>query len=197
MCTDANTHKKQFFAEPLATNAAAGVAKRARRQHLWQRRSIKDPDCCDKTSMQTNKYANIHSVMDKLYHPNGESRELPLKVLHQRHQDLVAFREYAAKFPVLIDEGAVTRSMDKKYTKQHAIRANKIAKYMPSIQKHLEALPLMLAEAEKQDAGADAVWTMQCDSRCVFHGNLNCFSNHKQQYVCNPGSPPYRSPCSD
>ena len=147
--------------------------------------------------MLTNKYTNIYSAKEPLYHPNGESHELPLDVLHQRHMELVAFRRYAAEFAVLIDEGAVTRSMDKIYAKKHANRANKISTYMPSIQKHLEALPLMLAEAAKQDAGADAVWTMQCDSRCVFHGNLNCFSNHKQQYVCNPGSPPYRSPCSD
>jgi len=149
------------------------------------------------TNKYKNKYKNIYSAKQPLYHHNGESRELPLKELHEKHMELAGFVKFVVEHDVSIDEGAVTRSMDKKYAKKHAIRANKIAKYMPRIQKHLEALPLMLAEAEKQDAGADALWTMQCDSRCVFDAKLKCFLNHKQQYICNPGSPPHRSPCSD
>jgi len=72
---------------------------------------------------------------------------------------------------------------------------------MPSIEKHLEALPVMLAEAEKQDAAAAALWTMQCDSGCqIAKNNMQCLLTHKQCFVCHPYTPditPYGSPCSD
>jgi len=55
--------------------------------------------------------------------------------------------------------------------------------FLPSIEKHLEALPLIVAEAEKQDATAAALWTMQCDAGCqIAKDNMNCLL--KQAVLC-------------
>jgi len=131
-----------------------------------------------------------------VYYYNGESRKLPLDQLMKGQTEMAQYEEWKLKYPVLIDEGAVTRTKAKKYEKEHAMRDNKIKTCMPIIQKHLEALPLMLAEAEKQDAGADALWTMQCNFGChAAKENMQCILGHPQTFVCHP--PPHGSACSD
>ena len=143
-------------------------------------------------------FKSMFMARQPVYKYNGESRELPLHELMEGQKKLAEYAEYTALYPVLIDEGAVTRTKAKKYEKEHAMRDNKIKTCMPSIQKHLEALPLMLAEAETQDAPATALLTMQCDLGCVVsHENFNCIFNHKQGYICHPCSPPHGSACSD
>ena len=140
-------------------------------------------------------------LKQRLYKRNGESRELPLDELHEAHTALAEAVRYKYTYPVLRGEGAATRSKAKKFAKEDASRAQKIDNLVPSIDKHLEALPLMLAEAEKEGAGAAALWTMQCDAGCqTVKDNMACLFTHKQCFVCHSASPPitpYGSPRSD
>ena len=84
--------------------AAAGIAKRARRQHLRQRRSIKDLDCWDTPS--------IFMVKQKLYDVDGKCHKLPLNELHEAQTAIAENFRYKVMYPVLRNEGAVTRSQD-------------------------------------------------------------------------------------
>jgi len=144
------------------------------------------------------KHTSWYEAKNPVYKQNGESRELPLNVLMERQIKLAQFAKDMLEYPVFIDEGAVTRTMAEKNKKEHAMRDNKIKTCMPSTLKHLEALPLMLAEAEKQDAGADALWTMQCNFGCPAEKeNMKCVLGHPQHFVCHPCWTPQGSPCSD
>jgi len=79
-------------------------------------------------------------LKQRLYKRNGESRELPLDELHEAQKALAKGLRYNVTYHVLRNEGAVTRSQEKKYAKEDASRAQKIDNLMPSIDKHLEAL---------------------------------------------------------
>ena len=140
-------------------------------------------------------------LKQRLYKHNGESKELPLDELHEAHTALAEHVRYKYMYPVLRNEGAVTRSKATEYAKEEATRARDIDNLMPSIEKHLEALPEMLAEAENKGATAAALWTMQCDAGClIVKNNISCLFTHKQCFVCHRASPPitpYGSPRSD
>ena len=146
--------------------------------------------------METNKYDSMFMTKLTLWDQGGKCRKLPLNELFAAHTALARKKRDNVMFPVFKNDGAVTRSQAERYNKEEAERTMKIGMFMPSIQKHLEALPLMLAEAEKQDAGADALWTMQCHSGCpIAKNNFECLFTHLQTFVCHP--PPHGSPCSD
>jgi len=148
--------------------------------------------------MLTNKYESMFITKLTLYVQGGKCRQLPLKELYEAQTALAENERDNVMFPVLRNDGAVTRSQAESYDKREAQRTKKIGMLMPSIQKHLEALPLMLADAEKQDAPATALWTMQCDSGCpTAKDNFLCLYTHPQHFVCHPCSPPHGSACSD
>jgi len=173
--------------------AAARIAKRARRQPFWRRHCIKDPLDCVKTTMFMLKM--------KLYNSDGECRELFLDELYKAQKELAEEMRRKYMYPVLREKGAATRSKATDYAKAEATRARNINKFMPGIEKHLEALPLMMAAAEKEGFNANALWTMQCDAGCNnVKNDIVCLLSHKQCFVCQRASPPmtpYGSPRSD
>jgi len=107
-------------------------------------------------------------------------------------------------YPVLKNEGAVTRSQQVTYTLRDASRTLRIERCLPGIEKHLEALSSMLAKAVEHDASTDALWTMECDKGCRSDkDNKVCLFTHKQCFVCHhatsvgPDVTPHGSPVSD
>ena len=140
-------------------------------------------------------------LQQRLYKCSGQARELPLDELYVAQKDLAEAVRYKYTYPVLKEKGAATRSRAKQYAKDEARRAQKIDEFVPSVEQHLEALPLMLAEAENKGATAAALWMMQCDAGCQNRkDNLVCLFTHKQCFVCHRASPsmsPCGSPRSD
>jgi len=136
----------------------------------------------------------------KLYNSDGECRELFLDELYKAQKELAEEMRRKYMYPVLREEGAATRSKATDYAKAEATRARNINKFMPGIEKHLEALPLMMAAAEKEGFNANALWTMQCDAGCKnVKNDIVCLLSHKQCFVCQRASPPmtpYGSPRS-
>jgi len=121
-----------------------------------------------------------------IFHVNGERRKLPLQKLHDVHTKFANAQRAHLTFIEPRDEGAVTRSRQKKNTRRDGNRAKIALTLVPHIDKHLGALEQMLAEAQTQVVAADALWTMECALGCPSDkDNMQCFFTHKHSFVCH------------
>jgi len=139
------------------------------------------------------------SFMDKqrLYDGMGNKKQLPLQELVEAHTNFAEKYRGNLMLNEAMDDGAMTRSRQKRNTQRNAHYDRKRKRLVPLIDKHFTAMQTMLKQAKKKVVAAEALWTMECALGCPSNkDDMQCLLTHKQSFECHPWTP-YGSPRSD